>query len=93
MKRNNIFAVIENGETFYCETKIYGGLAGIALRLCKNTQDEDGNIIPMFKRLDRVKEINKDDWQKIMDAPHLADDYYSVIEIDVDKNIVCVFTF
>lgn len=88
MKRTNIFAVTENGETRYCETKIYGGLSGVALRLCLNANDEHGTPRPLFGRLDRVKEISEADWREIAEAPHRADDYYSFIMIDADKNIV-----
>ena len=90
MNRDSIFAVTENGKTRYLKTNTYGGLAGIAARLCLNSHDESGTVRPLFKRLDRTIGISGEHWQRIADAPDLSDRYFSFIEIDADKNTVRV---
>lgn len=39
MKRVSVIAVKENGKVRYDSTKVYGGIAGITLRLLKNERD------------------------------------------------------
>jgi len=89
VKRESIFSITENGERHYCTTKIYGGIAGIALRFVKNTKDESGKLQPLIDRLDRVRRITPEQWQDIADAPYEADQFFSFIEVDADNNMVC----
>lgn len=88
MKRASVIAVTENGKSRYCSTKVYGGLAGITLRLLKNEKDAQGNQIPMFERLDRVKEMDRKEFLAYADHPERADDLFSFIEIDADENVI-----
>ena len=88
MKRASVIAVKENGKVRYCSTKIYGGIAGVALRLLKNERDAQGNQVPLFERLDRVREMDRTEFLSYADHPENADDLFSFIEIDADENVI-----
>lgn len=88
MKRASVIAVTENGKARYCSTKIYGGIAGVALRLIKNEKDAQGNQVPLFERLDRVKEMDRMEFLVYAEHPENADDLFSFIEIDADENVI-----
>lgn len=88
MKRASVIAVTENGKARYCSIKIYGGIAGVALRLIKNEKDAQGNQVPLFERLDRVKEMDRMEFLVYAEHPENADDLFSFIEIDADENVI-----
>lgn len=88
MKRASVIAVTENGKARYCSTKNYGGIAGVALRLIKNEKDAQGNQVPLFERLDRVKEMDRMEFLAYADYPENADELFSFIEIDADENVI-----
>ena len=72
----------------YCSTKIYGRIAGVALRLLKNERDAQGNQVPLFERLDRVREMDRTEFLSYADHTENADDLFSFIEIDADENVI-----
>jgi len=86
-KRYSVFAITEDGKTHYCKSKQYGGIGGLTLRFSKN-EIVKGVRVPFFERLNNTIEIDKSEYQEYLDHPEDADVLVSLVEVNVDEDII-----
>lgn len=86
-KRCNVFAITEKGITRYFRTKQYGGISGVTLRFIKNEKEHEKTCL-YYERLKNATEITECVYLEYLCHPEAADILFSLIEVDVDRDII-----